>query len=195
MAHNCRKCSTPLAIGENITQYQIDTSQYLCSNCRKDYNSNHHQDYIHRTGRHQPMSENKDCPAFLGVHIAERVLSHMFKDVERTPYATTGFDFRCRHGYLIDVKCSCRRQLRQRADQWLFHIVQNTTADFFLCLAFDNRHDLKPEHIWLIPGSKINDHVSAGISETRLDRWAQYEQPIEHVCECCNMLRDIGGDD
>lgn len=39
----------------------------------------------------KPASENKQCPAFLGVHVAERVLSKVFKDVKRMPPNNRGY--------------------------------------------------------------------------------------------------------
>ena len=204
MMHTCIRCGADLVPGENTTQNQIDRSNYRCRTCeredRREYQRNYqqkhrehirdyHRDRLHRIGHCKPMSENRTCPAFLGVFVAERVLSHVFKDVQRMPFGNPGFDFRCRYGYTIDVKGSCRYHSGKYADQWHFHIRQNKVADYFLCLAFDNRDDLNPEHIWLIPGNEINERKTVGISETTLEKWAQYEQPINKVMSCCNEMR------
>lgn len=146
-------------------------------------------EYRHRTGRAQPMSKNKECSVFLGVHVAERVLSHVFNGVERMPMNNAGYDFVCNNGYMIDAKSSCRRTRRDHADSWRFGIRKNLTADYFICLAFDNRKDLNPEHIWLIPAGNINDRVALSITESRLDKWKQYEIPIDKTITCCNAMK------
>lgn len=207
--HNCRVCGVPLVVGENITQPGIDNSMYICRDCnrgrrrgcRRDYyrdyyRKNHehcinrNRDWRHSTGRQKSMSENKTCASFLGVYVTEEVLSHVFKDVQRMPYGNIGFDFICCHDKKIDVKSSCRHRSKNRADHWLFAIRHNHIADDFLCLAFNNRDDLEPEHIWLIPGSKVNDCTGIGISVTTLDKWSQYEQPLDNVLVGCNALKD-----
>lgn len=214
----CRKCGRQLIIGENIAECNIRHRDYICQTCatkhrrtyQRDYNNAHrehkreyqqahlehirenHREWSHRTGRRAPMGENRNCSMFIGVHVAERVLSHVFKDVHRMPYNNPGFDFRCRFNKMIDVKCSCRVCRENHADRWQFSIKQNVIADFFLCLAVNNRVDLEPEHIWLIPAEEINDHVSVSISETTLDKWRDYEQPIGRVISCCNRMKEGG---
>lgn len=187
---NCRVCDTGLVVDKNITQCRIGKSDYICRNCRREYNRQQSMKRRHRTGQQQPMSENIECSSFLGVHVAERVLGHVFKDVAKMPYGTPGFDFRCQHGYLVDVKSSCRHCYPEGyADRWLFAIRRNPIADYFLCLAFDNRNDLNPEHVWLVPGCTINDRMSVSISETKLDKWMQYEHPLGKIIACCNVLK------
>ena len=202
----CRVCGVLLVIGENVTQNQIDHSQYICRSCRREhdreyareYNREHREhirergrEYRHRIGRYQPMSENRQCPAFLGVCVAERVLSHVFKHVERMPYGNTGFDFICGHGYMVDVKGACRHVREKHADNWMFTIRKNKIAEYFLCLAFDNRNDLNPEHVWLIPANDVNDRVGISIAETTLTKWDQYKLDVEKVSACCNILREV----
>ena len=211
MIHNCIKCDAPLIVGENITQERIDLSHYICRSCRqkydREYNRKHREqhrkytqdhrehhrnwfrEYTHRMGYSQSMSENRSCSSFLGVHVAEQVLSLVFKHVQRMPNNNPGFDFICKHGYKIDVKSSCRRQYEWRSDQWMFSINRNCIADYFLLLAFDNREDLNPEHVWLIPGCDINDHINVGISETTLAKWDEYKLDITKVVACCNTMR------
>ena len=135
------------------------------------------------------MSDNKDCAAFLGVYVAERVLSHVFKHVQRMPNNNPGYDFICGRGYKIDVKSSCCYHSKTQADRWAFKIRKNQIAEYFLCLAFDNRESLNPEHIWLIPAENISDHENTSISIMRLDKWSEYELDIDRVSTCCNILR------
>jgi len=135
-----------------------------------------------------PMTKNKTCPVFLGVHVAERVLSRIFNNVEVMPYGTPGFDFICRKGYKIDVKSSCKIK-NGTAIRWKFYIRNNKTPDYFLLIAFDNRDDLNPEHVWLIPGNVLNTKTGVTISSSTLDKWKQYEKPIDDVLICCNKLK------
>jgi hypothetical protein len=137
----------------------------------------------------QPYYENKECSQYLGIHVAERVLSHCFDNVYRMDPGNPGFDFICSKGYKIDVKASVRVDRHSNGLKgWQFQIKRNTTANYFLCLAFDSRDSLNPEHIWLIPGKAINHLRFASISETTLAKWSQYEKPIGKVLQCCNVL-------
>ena len=131
---------------------------------------------------------NHECPAYLGVTVAERVLSKVFKNVKRMPYKNPGYDLICGQGYEIDVKSSVMRGTRVA---WSFGINHNRIADYFLCLAFDNREDLNPMHIWLIPGRKINHLAGLSISVTTIDKWSQYEltDKLDKVIACCNVMR------
>jgi len=121
-----------------------------------------------RTGRSRPMSENKDCSLYLGVHIAEihvaeRVLSYIYENVEKMPISNPGFDFICGNRYKIDVKSSRLRSyystiLRSRYGKWEFHIMHNEIADYFLLIGFNNEfngEELKPMKIWLVSKDAI----------------------------------------
>lgn len=137
----------------------------------------------------KPASENKQCSAFLGVHVAERVLSKVFKDVKAMPPNHPGYDFICSKGKKIDVKSACIYTRPKWSGSWNFVINKNKVADFFLCLAFDNRKDLNPLHIWLIPGVIINTLVGAGISESTLPKWDEYKLDINKVITCCDSMK------
>jgi hypothetical protein len=135
------------------------------------------------------MAENRSCSQFLGVHVAERMLSHLFNDVTRMPRGNPGYDFKCVNGYMVDSKAGCRRVRHGEAVTWQFNIRHNTVADYFLCLAFDNRESLNPEHLWLIPGDVLSHLNCASISETTLDKWSEYEKPVSEAINCCNTIR------
>ena len=143
-------------------------------------------DSLHTSGG---SISNKDCPQYLGCTIAETVLSHVFKNVQKMPTHNPGYDLICGGGYKIDVKSSCIIKRKGRLDNWLFNINQNTIADYFIYLAFNNRKDLNPLHIWLIPGHVINHLMGAAISVSTLNKWSEYEQPLDKVLECCNTMR------
>ena len=168
-------------------QYGIDHKEEI-----KKYHTDHRDERNEQSRQYQyrngslPMAENRSCAQFLGVHIAEHVLSQLFKNVVRMPNNNPGFDFKCANGYLVDCKAGCRRV---RQGGWQFTIRHNTIADYFLCMAFDDREHLNPEHVWLIPGKVLSHLDGASISETTLGKWAEYEKPIDEVISCCDTIR------
>lgn len=131
---------------------------------------------------------NKSCPTYLGITIAEKMLSKLFNNIEVMPPKNPGFDFICNNGYKIDVKSSTLHN-----NQWGFCIRYNKTPDYFLCLAFDDRDNLNPQHIWLIPGYILNNQTGANISKSTLNKWEKYEQPIDKAIICCNTMRNNHG--
>lgn len=149
--------------------------------CRKCYNTH----YTHITERCKPMSENRSCSHFLGVHVAERVLHKHFKNATRMPTGHRGYDFVCGMGLKIDVKSACVRKNR-----WDFHTNRNIEADYFLCMAFDNRDDLNLLHAWYIPNSCIDpEHKSITISKSTVDKWDTYRLDITGIVECCDAMK------
>ena len=137
----------------------------------------------HKLGRY---AENKKCPAYLGVHIAEQVLGQAFKNVRKMPYGNPGYDVICNHNKKIDIKSACEGK---RWNNWTFNINHNTIADYFLCLAFDNRKDLNPLYVWLIPGSKLNHLMGAVISQSTIHKWDAYRLDISKINKCCDAMR------
>ena len=137
----------------------------------------------------------KESPAFLGCYVAENVLSKVFKDVKSMPFNNPGYDFVCNHGKKIDVKsgCTVKRTLqswqKKGAPTWKFTINKNTVADYFLCLAFDDREKLTPLYMWLIPGNEINHLTAVTISMETLPKWEKYELSIDKVVKCCDHMR------
>lgn len=153
-------------------------------------------EWKHRLGLSQPMDKNKECASFLGVVVAEKVLSKVFKNVKKMPNNNPDFDFICNKGYKIDVKSGCLlKKDRSLNKRWIFRTRKNIIADYFLCLAFDNRENLNPLHVWLIPSKKIADKGSISIynSETSLQKWKQYEleEKLEKVILCCNTMKKV----
>lgn len=150
--------------------------------------------YRHTKGIHQPMHLNKSCPQYLGIVIAEQLLSKIFKNIKQMPYSNIGYDFICNKGMKVDVKSSILhfdKRILNHKGKWDFLIKKNTIADYFLCIAFDNRTDKNPQHLWLIPSEKINHLQKLTISKNQTQKWSQYEQPLEKTLECCDKLKQM----
>ena len=182
--HVCRACGCELVVGKNWTHSKRRYSDYICRECSLAYNT--HYSYMHGI---KPMSQNKECASYLGCFVAESVLAQVFKDVTKMPMHNPGFDFICNRGKKIDVKSSCIREVKCNTDTWIFTINKNKIPDYFLCIAFDNRDDLNPLHLWLIPGDIVGDLWNASISVTTLNKWDDYRLNIDNVVSCCDTMK------
>lgn len=195
----CNKCGVDL----DDTNWYPSSKKYNAYRCKTcvgetskkwvEENTDKRRCIVERCGRKigiLPMRENRGCSKFLGIHVAERVLRHVFKDVEVMPSGNAGFDFICNKGKKIDVKSSCRSTSEKYSDFWSFAIKKNTNADYFLCLAFDDRINLNPLHVWMIHGHVLNYKTGTTISETKLGKWAEYELGIGKILSCCDILKD-----
>ena len=191
----CRVCGDVLT-SENWRMANQKNYQYICNECQRKkiniwYKDNPDkvkamQERSYKQRGYIPMSENKECTLYLGVHVTERVLRLLFNDVEVMSFGNPGYDFICNKGMKVDAKGACRGANR---DRWLFTINYNTTADYFLCLAFDNRTDLNPLYIWLIPGHILNHLSTASISKSTIHKWDAYKRNIDEVITCCDTIR------
>ena len=143
--------------------------------------------WSHEHGESTPMAQSKFSPVYLGVYIAERILAKFFEKISRMPYGNPGYDFVCGKGFKIDVKSSVNR-----GGWWEFNIRKNQIADYFLCLAFDNRSALEPQHIWLIPSENVRSKDSIRIKNgvLSLGLWKEYEKPLDKVQYCCESMRE-----
>ena len=152
-----------------------------------------HRDYCrkqsYKTGKHKPLSEVKDCGAYLGVYIAEQVLSNIFENVQRMPYGNRGYDFICQGGYKIDVKCACLSDCT-----WSFHIGKNCDCDYFLLLAFDNRIKLNPQHLLLIKSTEPEDNPISNRTAVHVyensRKWFKYEQ-INKLDQLVTVCKEV----
>lgn len=189
----CSRCGIEKPLSEyhfHASGPQKNTPLSRCKSCkRKDLN-----DWRHATGKRRPLAQAKDSAPYLGVHIAERVLSGFFDHMEKMPYGHPGFDFICGKGYKIDIKSSCE-QLYKQYTRWNFHIFNNNVADYFLCIAFNNRKSLTPIHVWLIPSKEVNDKLNFKIYDTprNLLKWSIFECPIDKAMDCCHKISNSGG--
>lgn len=196
MAKVCRFCGDELIVGKNWTPSARKGYNYICTECMnkktllwKRANPDKARTYAIRYKRNNgslPMGENKECPQYLGIHVAEKVMRHVFNDVDVMPRGNRGYDFVCNHGKLIDVKSSC---LDARGG-WQFNIRRNTVANYFLCIAFDNRKDLNPLYIWLIPGDKVNHLRGTSICPGTVHKWDHYKLDVDRVSSCCDIMKN-----
>ena len=132
------------------------------------------------------ITDNKECSTYLG-SIAETILSNMYNDVRVMPYGNHGFDIICNRDFMIDIKSSATGD---KLGYWTFRIKQNQMADYFLCIAFNNRDDLyNPAHLWMIPGRDVNHLTGLQISKTTVDKWCKYELSLDKLLSCCNNMR------
>jgi hypothetical protein len=156
---------------------------FVCMECSRES--------VRRSMGCHPMSENRSCAGWLGIHVAERALSKFFAHITRTPSGSSGGDFRCDKGFLIDVKCACLHFRVGQCAHWTVFPGHNTEADFFLFLLFDNRKDLTPMHVMLVPGCVVNNQSSVSITNNikSLAKWVQYEKPLDKVVCCCEKMR------
>jgi len=144
--------------------------------------------------------KNKKCSMFLGCHVAERVLGYVFKNVERMSFNNPGYDFICNKGKKIDVKSTCLYN-----NHYIFIINYNKIADYFLCIGFDNRENLNPQHIWLINSNdfyfhktykkldyrQFKDTSNICIHLSKLEDYSKYEltDKLKETIECCTELK------
>jgi hypothetical protein len=167
MQKTCTQCNDELIIDVNWTEAFKRKRMFKCKS----------------------MSENDKCSSFLGVYIAERVLSKVFKDVKTMPYGHSGYDFVCNKGKKIDVKSACMKHRYDWSPSYSFVLRNNQIADYFLCIAFDNREDLNPLHLWLLPADIFNHLNTLSISESTLNKWDEYKLDISPTVKQCEQLK------
>jgi hypothetical protein len=132
------------------------------------------------------ITTNKESATYLG-SIAEIILSHIYQDVRVMPRGNHGYDIICNKDFLIDIKSSA---IGDKYGYWTFGITHNLIADYFLCIAFNNREDLNtPAHLWMIPGYVINHLDNAKISKSTIDKWSEYELSLDKLTTCCNSRK------
>lgn len=168
----------------------------LCSRCyeiqwraaNRDDQNEKKRERRHKCGA-LPMSKNKECSSFLGVHVAENVLNHVYKTATMMPYGNRGYDFVCGHGMKIDVKSAVITYHGRSHGKWIFPFKRNTIADYFLCIAFDDRKNLNPLHLWLVPGHVVNWSTGICVSVSTVKKWDAYKLDLSKVVECCDGMK------
>ena len=161
--------------------------------CSKNYRKTHRKELAEKQRQKRgsiSMYKNKLCSNYLGIVIAERLCKHLFKDVKMMPYGNTGYDIICNRGKKIDVKSSCIRLSKDnKYINWGFKIRKNIIADFFICVSFDNRNDLNPLHMWMIPGSEVNHLTKISISPSTIHKWNKCKRNISDAQLCCSEMK------
>lgn len=148
-------------------------------------------------GIQSPMSENENCASYLGVHIGEILLSKIFKDIKRMPYANPGYDWICDKGYKINTKTST---LDKGLNRWMFNIDYNNITDYFMLIAFDDIENLNPMHVLLIEKNEIvrgrkfymRSSIHINNKHKYLLPFQKYEwvDKLERLTECCKELKE-----
>ena len=165
-------------------------AQGLCSTCCR-----------HMKGVSKSMYKNKNCAAYLGIVVGESLLENFFKDITRAPFGNKGFDFVCSNGYKIDSKISTSRTHKGALIEnvhWSFEFRNNTLADYFCCIAIDQRDDVYNLNIikaWLIPrdavsmtGIPMHELTTLTISSSNIPYWKQYELNENILNGCCTAI-------
>jgi len=190
----CKECSKKYQRKYNQEHKErINTRNQKYKKEHKREASKQNKEWYERTGRQQKgkisMYEDKLCPAYLGIVIAERLVRHLFNDVEVMPYGNPGFDFICNKGKKIDVKSSCTQISPEKYVRWKFVVDHNITTDFFILVAFDNRTDINPLYLWMIPGKEVNDQGSISISPSTIHKWDKWKRDINDAQICCTEMK------
>lgn len=132
------------------------------------------------------ITDNKSSSVYLG-SIAEVILSNIYTNVQVMPNGNHGFDIICNRNFKIDIKSSATGD----KGHWVFAINKNQIADYFLCIAFNNRDDLyNPAHLWMIPGHKINHLTAISIYKTTINKWNEYELSLDKLVACCDNAKE-----
>ena len=176
------KFKNTISVCKICGETKICKSRGMCIKCYQRFLRGSIDEYGNKT-------PNKSCATYLGCDVAEKVLSKVFDDVSRAPPNNPGYDFICNKGKKIDVKSSCIDNSNKLKCRWAFGIRKNKIADFFLCVAFDNRDKLTPLHLWLIPSDKINNLTKLSISNRTLKKWSEYEMDITNTLRCCDTIK------
>lgn len=191
----CSKCKQIKLLSEFYNRPSRKSGKGKESKCKLCHNKEE-MERCHHIGKTISHRKNRKCSEFLGCHIAEQILLNVFQNVIKMPMRNHGYDFICGRGYKVDVKASCivyrkgRKSSNIKYPYWSFKINKNIIADYFACIAFDNRTDLIPLHFWLIPGGIINNLTTLGISIP--ENWLLYEKPTNKIIACCNQLKFLG---
>lgn len=148
----------------------------------KDLNE-YYKEMSWNRGDTSPMSENCECPHYIGVYISQRiakeVLSKIFEYVEEMIITNPGYDFLCRNPRKEFIDKYPKYKLKNNKDykidskdprlifndwrdieQWNFAINKNGIAEYFLLIGINNveRDDMEnisPIYIWFIHRNEI----------------------------------------
>ncbi len=190
----CPRCSTEKPLDE-FPKHGTKAHCY-CKNCFNEYYRNHR--HTKKYGTPYTPDDMKKSPVWLGYYVAQRALGKIFDNIQMMPLKNPGFDIICGRGYKIEVKASCLYHYKKNKGNllpwrhWYFTIHKNRVADYFLLLAFGERENLEPLHVWLIPANELREKTGVSITDSHrsLSKWTKYERPIDKVVTCCSAMRD-----
>ena len=105
----CNRCNTTKGIEDFYIVSkgtQKEHPLYICRECQKierkkwrednkEKVKEYHKRWYKKHHDENSISKNPSCPLYLGYHISETVLSHVFKNVTRMPVTHPGYDFIC----------------------------------------------------------------------------------------------------
>jgi hypothetical protein len=133
------------------------------------------------------MSKNNS--RYLGISIAEEIVSKAFPEAARMPPDHPKYDFIFPDGSHVDVKASCivAQSTNSRRVVWQFIINKNRAADSFLLMAFDDRQSMNLRNVWLIPGSIINHRY--GITLRDIDKWKPFKLQVDKFRSALDVLK------
>ena len=181
----CIKCGVLLELNKNITLSRYDKHYYICKTCVGKKSAE-----IRYKNGGKPMSKNKSCTNYLGIHITERMIASVFNTVKQMPPNNPGYDFICDENKKIDVKSACI-SINNRGYKILkFAIKYNNIPDYFLCVGFNNRSDLTPINIWLIPSKVVNNisTLTMYLTDNGTKRWDKYIMDMVKINTYCNNI-------
>lgn len=122
------------------------------------------------------LTTNENCSVYFG-NIAEQIISEMYPDAQVMPAQSPGYDI-IYNNNKIDVKSAFTGD---KSGFWIFYIEKNVRADYFLCMAFDNRKDRTLVRVWLIPGNIVNCKDTITMSKSNIKRLSKYEQSFNEI--------------
>lgn len=140
-----------------------------------------------------PWTEIKNLR--LGLYI-EQTIASMFGSVTE-PYNTPDIDFICPNGYKIQVKAASINYKEGKYPNWQFKIKKNKVVDYFILVAVNNSDDInkenfKPEHIWMMKGSVLNNKTGVSISLSKVSKWNKHsimEEYENKFITCCAKIK------
>lgn len=165
-----------------------DYDNACCERAGYEGSSDRHKEYMHNTGRQQPLEDNVGCPAHLGIK-GENLLKIfledvVFEQVHKTEYRNDkGIDFNCenpkqefidKYPYLklekfkkYKIQVEFRNLLfyedihHNECSKWKWNIDYNRRTDYFILVGLDSNGDIA--YAWMI---YKNDKIRKGHSYT-----------------------------
>lgn len=136
------------------------------------------REWRHYKGIHFPMLDNETCSYYVGImgerEIGRIILPRILGTItEEMPPNYPGFDFIVDNNIKVNVKSACLIDIgKNMKSRWCYNIDYNEIADYFLCVAFDNREHLYCMHVWLFKRDDIvrkkEIYKTSGFSITNL---------------------------